>query len=103
MAKSLEQLDALAQSTTGFSEEAVERIASAHDEPDWLRQRRRDAWHLRPRTRAGAGMPQRGHPGGPYSRTQRPVGSRRGLWLPDNTSHDPRIRPITVKRQKSFY
>lgn len=44
MAKSLEQLDALAQSTTGFSEEAVERIASAHDEPDWLRQRRRDAW-----------------------------------------------------------
>ena len=43
MAKSLESLDSLAQAS-GFSAELVDRIARAHDEPDWLVEQRREAF-----------------------------------------------------------
>ncbi|HEY8489098.1 MAG TPA: Fe-S cluster assembly protein SufD, partial [Thermaerobacter sp.] len=45
MAKSLDNLDTLAQAT-GFTAELVDRIARAHDEPDWLVERRREAFRI---------------------------------------------------------
>ncbi|MFO7275378.1 MAG: SufD family Fe-S cluster assembly protein [Bacillota bacterium] len=43
MAKPLDKIEALAQAT-GFSEDLIDRIARAYDEPEWLVKRRREAW-----------------------------------------------------------
>ena len=45
MAKSVDNLDTLAQAQ-GFTAELVDRIARAHDEPDWLVERRREALRI---------------------------------------------------------
>ncbi|QIA26187.1 Fe-S cluster assembly protein SufD [Thermaerobacter sp. PB12/4term] len=45
MAKSVDNLETLAQAQ-GFTAELVDRIARAHDEPDWLVERRREAFRI---------------------------------------------------------